>query len=164
MPACVTATISIQSFSLNLDIASRSAVSADLNGSVSFHSGCCGAIVPKRCKANIAWVYNGCSVQRVPSWSNVAMRSFGSTNLGLDFSVVSLTKARIACFAGPLFHEGSGSSNAWDSRLRVPRTAVAADTLIRSLLVIFIGSPLRPLVRRNGETLNGNSAEHHRQK
>src|SRR5580658_4742121 len=96
IPECVTATISIQSFSVNLLIASRSPVITDLNGSVDFHSGCSGASLPRRYSANMAWVYNGCSVQRVPSWSKVAMRSFGSTYLGLDFSVVSLTKDTIA--------------------------------------------------------------------
>src|SRR5882757_3141570 len=45
------------------------------------------------------------------------MRSAGSTYLGLDFSVVSLTKARIACFAGASFQDGSGS---WACAFAVP--------------------------------------------
>src|ERR1700733_5920 len=98
-----------QSDSLNLLIASRSPASTDWNGSFSFHSGCCGAISPRRFSANIACAYIGCSVQSVPSWSNVATRSWGSMYLELDFSVVSFTNVRIASFAGPLFHDGKGS-------------------------------------------------------
>src|SRR5271167_2688758 len=54
----------------------------------------------------------GCSTQVVPSWSKVAMRSSGATNFGLLLSVVVLTKARIACLAGPSFQEGNGSEAA----------------------------------------------------
>src|SRR5271154_342983 len=35
------------------------------------------------------------------------MRSSGGTNFGFARSVVSRTKLRIACFAGPSFHDGS---------------------------------------------------------
>src|SRR5258705_3138144 len=45
------------------------------------------------------------------------MRSAGSTYLGLDFSVVSLTNARVACFAGASFQDGSGS---WACAFAVP--------------------------------------------
>src|SRR5208282_386779 len=110
----------------------------------SFHSGCWSAIVPKRCNANIAWVYNGCSVQSVPSWSKVATRSLGSTYFELDFSVVSLTKELIAFFEGPSFQEGSGSSSACVTWLKAPRTAVVAEPLIRSLRVSFMPSPSGP--------------------
>ena len=55
MPAWVTATISIQSFSVNFAIAAWSPVSTDLNGSVSFHSGCSGAIAARRSSANRPW-------------------------------------------------------------------------------------------------------------
>jgi hypothetical protein len=34
------------------------------------------------------------------------MRSSGATKFLLDWSVVARTKSRIACFAGPSFHEG----------------------------------------------------------
>src|SRR5664279_3287558 len=40
------------------------------------------------------------------------MRSSGGTNFGLALSVVVLTKSRMACFAGPSFHEGNGSAAA----------------------------------------------------
>jgi len=39
------------------------------------------------------------------------MRSAGSTYLGLDFSVVTFTKPRIDCFAGPSFQDGRGLRN-----------------------------------------------------
>src|SRR5262245_19083200 len=48
----------------------------------------------------------GCTVL---SWSKVAIRSSGGTNLGLALSVVAFTKATIACFAGPSFQDGRGS-------------------------------------------------------
>src|SRR5215468_1312621 len=35
------------------------------------------------------------------------MRSSAETKLGLDRSVVPRTKSKIACFAGPSFHDGS---------------------------------------------------------
>src|SRR5271156_673507 len=154
MPACVTATICNQSDSVNLLMASRSFSSTALNGCVSFHSGCCGASLPKRSSANMAWVYNGCSVQSVPSWSKVATRSFGSTYLELDFSVVSLTNEMIAFFEAPLFHEGRGSSSARDTLLKAPRTAVVADTLNRSLRVISIYSPSRLTALLTCETVH----------
>src|SRR5712672_316190 len=40
------------------------------------------------------------------------MRSSGGTNLGLAWSVVALTKSRIACLAGPSFHDGSAALTA----------------------------------------------------
>ena len=38
------------------------------------------------------------------------MRSSGGTNFGLARSVVALTKSRIACFAGPSFHDPNALS------------------------------------------------------
>ena len=67
-------------------------------------------VAATRSKANNICEYIGCSTQVVPSWSKVAIRSSGGTNLGLALSVVVLTKSRIACFAGPSFHEGNGSA------------------------------------------------------
>ena len=40
------------------------------------------------------------------------MRSSGGTNFGLLLSVVVLAKSRMACFAGPWFHESNGSTAA----------------------------------------------------
>jgi hypothetical protein len=45
-----------------------------LNGSSVLHSGCYGARAFTRSIANRNWKYIGCSAQRVPSLSNVAMR------------------------------------------------------------------------------------------
>src|SRR4029077_14649787 len=72
------------------------------------------------------------------------MRSLGSTYFGLDFSVVARTNSRTAFFEVPSFHEGSGSPTASDAGLKVPKTAVAAETLIRSLREIFIHPPHMP--------------------
>src|SRR5664279_88858 len=74
-----------------------------------FHSGWCGASSATRSKANTNCVYMGCSTHVVPSWSKVAMRCPGGTKSGLAGSVLTFTKLRIACFAGPAFHDGSGS-------------------------------------------------------
>src|SRR5277367_2605396 len=76
------------------------------------------------------------------------MRSCGSTYFELDFSVVSLTNAMIAFFAGPSFQEGSGSPTASAASPRAPRTAAAADTLIKSLRVISIKLSFSPAVAR----------------
>ena len=83
----------------------------------------------------------------MPSWSNVAMRSSGGTKLGLARSVVACTKSRIACFAGPSFHEASGvvcacaavvpnsvgsagSAASTPSMKRRPATAEVADDMV----------------------------------
>jgi hypothetical protein len=117
--------------------ANRSPASTDLNGSFCFHSGWLGAISARRARANVAWPYKGCSVQSVPSWSKVAMRSAGPTYMGLDLSVVSLTKARTISFAGPPFHDGKGSLWAWPVAVaRSPqrkRAAAPVETNARRL-------------------------------
>src|SRR5580700_3266050 len=109
MPACVAATRASRSFIVNLAKAAISPASVDLNGSVVFHSGCCGASSASRAKANSSCVNMGCSTHIVPSWSNVAIRSWGRMKSLLAGSVVALTKATMAALAGPSFHEGSGS-------------------------------------------------------
>src|SRR6516225_5181534 len=65
--------------------------------------------VGTRSKQYTNCVYIGCSTHRVPSWSKVATRSAGGTNLTLDGSVVRWTNSTIACLAAPAFHEASGS-------------------------------------------------------
>ena len=57
-------------------------------------------------------MYIGCSTHSVPSLSNVAIRSCGGTKSGLPSVVTFFTNARIACFEGPSFQDGSGSSAA----------------------------------------------------
>src|SRR3954454_19337894 len=54
----------------------------------------------------------GCSHQRVPSLSNVAMRFSGSTKSGLPSLVTFSTNAMIDCLARPSFHDASGLSAA----------------------------------------------------
>ena len=53
------------------------------------------------------------------------MRSSGGTNFGLALSVVARTNSTIACFAGPSFHEGSGSSGLRDGRCESQRAEQA---------------------------------------
>src|SRR5271156_2715223 len=91
----------------------------------------------------------GCSTHSVPSWSNSAIRSSFGTNFGLDLSVVAWTKSRIAFFQAPSFHEGSGSSAAADTPPKAPNAVVAADALIKSLLVIFMKTLLAANRRPN---------------
>ena len=97
--------------------------------------------------------YKGCSVQSVPSWSKVAMRSAGSTYLVLDLSVVSFTKARTMSFAGPLFQDGKGSLWAWPvavaRSLRRRRAAAPAETNARRvtfLAELFMESFMQPSI------------------
>src|SRR5262249_22217764 len=52
---------------------------------------------------------SGCPAQSVPSLSNTAMRSAGSTKSGEPFFVTFATKSRIDFRAAPVFHDGSGS-------------------------------------------------------
>ena len=89
MPACVAMTISAIARSPPASAPSTSPLSSEANGSLSFHSGCCGASAFTRSSAKRSWKYIGCSAQSVPSLSNVAMRSAAGTNLGLDLSVVA---------------------------------------------------------------------------
>jgi hypothetical protein len=49
----------------------------------------------------------------VPSWSNSAIRSAGSTKFGFDWSVVSRTNFRMASLAAPSCQEGKGSLLVW---------------------------------------------------
>ena len=66
--------------------------SAALNGCVFFHSGWSGASAFTRSSAKASWVYIGCSTHRVPSLSNVAMRSAGGTKSGPPCRVTRATK------------------------------------------------------------------------
>jgi hypothetical protein len=60
----------------------RSPFSSDANGSLVFHSGCCGASCFTCWKANRSWKGTGFSAQSVPSLSNVAIRSGTGTKSG----------------------------------------------------------------------------------
>ena len=71
----------------------RSPFSSDANGSVVFHSGCCGASALTRSTTNSSWKYAGCSDHSVPSLSKTAMRSAGATNDGEPAVVVFVTKS-----------------------------------------------------------------------
>src|SRR5438045_9507501 len=62
------------------------------------------------------------------------MRSSGGTKFGPPVSVVALTKSTMACFAGPSFHEGSGS---WAWVLVKPARVIASRAKV--LRMIFMG-------------------------
>src|SRR4030095_8365861 len=61
--------------------------------------------------AKISWKYKGCSAQRVPSLSNVAMRSAGGTKSGEPFLVTLDTKSSMDCLVLPSLHDGSRSAD-----------------------------------------------------
>ena len=82
MPACVAMTIWKMAGSPPASAALRSPLSSEANGSLSFHSGCCGASAFTRSRAKASWKYIGCSAQSVPSLSKVAMRSARGTKSG----------------------------------------------------------------------------------
>ena len=73
------------------------------------------------------------------------MRSSSGTNFAPPASVVTRTKSTMACFAGPSFHEGSGSLAramvvAKDS---APTSAVASRFRVR---IVFIVVSFRTLI------------------
>ena len=80
MPAWVAMTISTRPRSPASASVFRSPSSTALNGCLSFHSGCSGAIALTRSSAKASWMYIGCSVHSVPSLSKMAMRSGPARN------------------------------------------------------------------------------------
>ena len=86
-----------------------SPLSSEAKGSLSFHSGCCGASAFTRSSAKTYWKCSGCSPQSVPSLSKVAMRSAGGTKSGEPSFVTFSTKATMAFFGAVSFQEGNGS-------------------------------------------------------
>ena len=113
MPEWVTATISSMPFSPAAARPFISPARTDLKGSFSCQSGCCGAMALMRSRAKRNWKYIGCSHQRVPSLSKVAMRSSGLTKSGEPSFVTRSTKSVTDFLVGPSFQEGSGSSAAF---------------------------------------------------
>src|SRR5216684_3205147 len=110
MPACVAMTTSISAWSPPASVVCKSPLSSEANGSVVFHSGCCGTSALTRSSAKYNCTGTGCSHHRVPSLSKVAMRSGTGTKSGEPGLVTFSTKAMMDCFAGPSFHDGKGSS------------------------------------------------------
>src|SRR5262245_22076199 len=90
------------------------------------------------------WKGIGFSGHNVPSLSNTAIRSDAGTNLGLAWAVVSFTKVTMACFAGPSFHDGSGSMSAYAcvprATSRTPNSnerAIEGTTQTRCMIVLM---------------------------
>ena len=125
MPVRVAARIFSRSFIESFAIASRLPDITVLKGSTFLSSGFALTTAGTRSRQYITCEYIGCSTHSVPSWSKVAMRSAGGTNLGLPCVVVACTNSTIACLAGPSFHEGSGSVWAWARALSERRAAIA---------------------------------------
>ena len=82
MPECVAATISSMPFSPMAATAFMSPASTDLNGSLSFHSGCWFACFFTSSMAKTNWLYSGCSIQSVPSLSKVRDALLGLHEVG----------------------------------------------------------------------------------
>ncbi len=74
IPACVARRSSTKFFSLAAAAVFKIIFKHRFERCSVFHSGCCGARAFTRSMANASCVYIGCSVQSVPSLSNVAMR------------------------------------------------------------------------------------------
>ena len=108
----MAATISIQSASVNLLIAAWLSLKDCLEGLFLLPVRVLRRQLPYAVEGKHGLCDKGCSVQSVPSWSNVAIRSAGATYFALVLVVTSLTKERMACLAGPLFHDGRGSRSA----------------------------------------------------
>ena len=102
---------------------------ADLNGSWLFHSGCSGAIRLTSSSAKASWKYIGCSAQRVPSLSKVAIRSAGAMNDGEASFVAPATNVTIARLGAVSFHDGNGSVCATARAERVKKSAAAIRTI-----------------------------------
>jgi hypothetical protein len=110
MPVWVAATTSKSPFSPAAATAFMSFSRMPLKGCVVFHSRCLGARAFTRSKAKNPWKYIGCSLQRVPSLSNVAMRASGGTYWALARSVTAWTNFTMLCLLGPSFQDGRGSA------------------------------------------------------
>src|SRR5262252_6710255 len=121
MPVRVANRTSSSSCNESLAIASRSLDKTVLNGCRSRNCGLSFTSVGTRSKQYMTCVYMGCSTHNVPSWSNVAMRASGGTNLGLAVLVVACTKAMIACFAAPSFHDGNRHAHDHNTTTHAPR-------------------------------------------
>src|SRR5262245_40674717 len=79
------------------------------------------------------------------------MRASGGTNCELAGSVVACTNARIACFAGPSFHEGSASVCAWACAPRTSKAAKAtnrANTNTEGMRFIGVSTLVEPMQER----------------
>ena len=84
----------------------KSPLSSEANGSLVFHSGCCGASVFTRSKAKNDCTGSGCSHQSVPSLSKVAIRFGSGTKSGEPSFVTFATKSTMAFFASAVVPRG----------------------------------------------------------
>src|SRR5437870_13004917 len=73
------------------------------------------------------------------------MRSSGATKFAPPVSVVALTKSTMACFAGPSFHEGSGS---WAWVLVKPARVIASRAMVMRVVFMCLISEFEQLLSR----------------
>src|SRR6266576_1000672 len=73
------------------------------------------------------------------------MRSSGGTNRGLPCVVVALTNSTMACFAGPSFHEESGSAAC---ALVAMKTTTQASATVTRFCVCLVFIALNFLIYR----------------
>ena len=113
MPACVAMAISSSACSPPARADFTSPFSTEANGSLVFHSGCCGASCLIRSKMKNAWKYIGCSDQRQPSLSKVAMRSAGGDEVRRPGPRSPSSRSRRSpVLAARSFHEATGRRHA----------------------------------------------------
>jgi len=130
MPACVAIMTSRSAWSPPASAVCKSPLMNEANGSVVFHSGCCGASAFTRSSTKYNCTGIGCSHHKVPSLSKVAMRSETGTKSGEPGVVTLSTKLMMDCFAGPSFHDGRGSAacEAPVVKTKAPMSAAAIST------------------------------------
>ena len=109
MPACAAIMISTIAFSPPASAPFMSPLSSEAKGSLSCHSGMLRRQRLHAVEREGSWKYIGCSAQSVPSLSKMAMRSAGGTKSGEPSLSLVSTKATMAFFGAPSFHDGSGS-------------------------------------------------------
>jgi hypothetical protein len=112
---------------------------------------------------NKTWKYMGCSAQRQPSLSNVAMRYGTGTKSGEPGFVTFSTNWMIACLDAVSFYEGSGSA----ARLMVavnasaPTSAAARRFCMRGGFMIEIEREQTELTERGCGRRPSRSALNH---
>src|SRR6266496_4842753 len=142
IPVWVAAIISSNPFSPPAKAAFMSSPRKEANGSLVFHSGCCGASAFTRSMANRNWKYNGCSAHSVPSLSNVAMRSGTGTKSDEPSFVTFSTKATIAFFGAVSFHDGRGSAALAMPAVKASAAASAAAMRFFVCVVFMVRSKI----------------------
>src|SRR5438105_3159821 len=150
MPVWVAMTISSNACSPPAIAAFTSPLSNDAKGSLSFHSGCCGASSFTRSSAKKSWIGIGFSHQSVPSLSKVAIRSLGRTKSAEPSLVTLATKSVIDFLVAPSFHDGSGSAVARATVVARASAQTSAAAMRFCLRLVFMVVSLAVLINQFG--------------